>query len=124
MRLLRFFHLRWLLNKRVVKQVAWGLLWIILVILVSVGVSIAGVHLAGDIAKWGDFLKQYASVFLLWRVFLYAGLVYGWLWMRKRVIAREASHGCDETQAKRRLLVCEVCTAMAILVMEVSNWLV
>lgn len=120
MRILQFFRLGWLFNK----QVAWGLFWLILMILIALGVCMVGVRIAGDIEQWENWLIRYALVFLLWRMVLYAGLIYGWVWMRKRVIAREAGNGSDQTQIKRRLLVCEVCAIVVMLMMEVSNALV
>lgn len=117
MKLLRFFHLHWLLDKRVLKQFLRGLLWVLLVIVVALGVCIAGVQVTGDIEQWESWLTKYAPVFLLWRLALYAGLIYGWLWMRKRVIARE------QGQVKRRLLVSEFCALAVLIVMEVTNWL-
>ena len=117
-KMLRFFKFGWLLNKGVLR----GLLWFTCVVLVGLAVNMVGVGITGDIEQWRDWLIRYAPVFLLWRLMLYVTLIYGWLWMRKRLIAREESAGQNKKQVQQRLLVSEICAVATIVVMEVSNW--
>lgn len=120
-----FLKMRWLFNKRT----AWTLLWVVLLVLVAGLVNLAGVRIAGDIEGWTAWLKDHAAIFMVWRIALYAGVVCGWVWMRRRVLSREEAQ--EKAQEKKqeggskqsamRLIRIEVAAVAALLVLELSN---
>jgi hypothetical protein len=95
-----------------------SLLIVLLVTSVAVLVNVIGIRLAGDIASWDRWLKDHASVFFVWRLCLYAGTIYGWLWMRKRVLRRE-----ETPEGRKRFKRVEICAAASIVLLEVTNLL-
>jgi len=56
-----------------------------------------------------------AAYFFVWRLCLYATTIYGWRWMRRRLLAREA--GDD---ARKRLIRAEVAAMIAAAALEIS----
>ncbi|GAD20421.1 DUF4400 domain-containing protein [Acidovorax sp. MR-S7] len=50
---------------------------------------------------------------------VYGATAYGWVWMRRRLLAREAQRGADR-QERRRLLRSEIAGIAAILALEAS----
>lgn len=107
-----------ILRKVFNRRVAITLLVVLLVISVAVLVNVVGIQLAGDIQSWDRWLKENAPVFLMWRLCLYAGTVYGWLRMRKRVLQRETA-----PDGINRLKRVEVCAVASIILLEVTNFL-
>jgi len=99
-------------------RVALTLLALALVVTVAVLVNVVGIELAGDILSWDHWLKDNAPVFFVWRMLLYAATVYGWLWMRKRVLQRE-----ETVDARKRLKRVEICAAASIMLLEMTNFL-
>jgi len=55
------------------------------------------------------------TYFFLWRLCLYGATGYGWIWMRRRLLARESG-----TEARRRLLRAEVAGVAGIVALEAS----
>ena len=106
---------RWLLNRRAAK----ALLWTVGLVAATVGANIAGIYLAGSVDNWERWLTAAAGYFLVWRLCLYGATAYGWVWMRRRLLAREAQRGADR-QARRRLLRSEIAGIAAIVVLEAS----
>lgn len=51
----------------------------------------------------------------MWRLCLYGATVYGWVWMRRRLLARE-----EDAQARRRLVRSEIAGVVAIVALEAS----
>jgi hypothetical protein len=51
----------------------------------------------------------------VWRLCLYGATVYGWVWMRRRLLARE-----EDAQARRRLVRSEIAGVVAIVALEAS----
>ena len=51
----------------------------------------------------------------LWRLCLYGATVCGWVWMRRRLLARESG-----MEARRRLLRAEVAGVVGIVALEAS----
>lgn len=102
---------RWLLNSRVAR----ALLWTLLLVALAVAANIAGLYLVGSIVGWERWLADAAGYFLLWRLCLYGATAYGWVWMRRRLLARESG-----AEAGRRLLRAEVAGVIAIAVLETS----
>lgn len=103
--------LRWLFSRHAAKT----LLWLVLVVAAAVGANVAGIYLVGSVAAWERWLAASAGDFFIWRLCLYGGTAYGWVWMRRRLLARE-----DSTQARRRLIRAEVAGVLAIVALEAS----
>jgi hypothetical protein len=74
--------------------------------------------MAGGIDGWRQWMDAHAGWFLVWRLLLYAVTVYGWLWMRRRLHAREPEGG-----ARQRLLRVEVAAVLAVVALEVSQFM-
>ena len=106
---------RWLFNRRAMK----ALLWTVLLVAAAVGANIVGIYLVGSVANWERWLAATAGYFLVWRMCLYGATAYGWVWMRRRLLAREAKRGADR-QARRRLLRSEIAGVAAIVALEAS----
>ena len=102
---------RWLFNRREAK----ALLWTMVLAAVAVGANIVGIYLVGSVAGWERWLAAAAGYFLVWRLCLYGATAYGWVWMRRRLLARE-----DDAQARRRLVRSEVAGVVAIVALEAS----
>ena len=102
---------RWLFNRRAAK----ALLWTMVLAAVAVGANIVGIYLVGSVAGWERWLAAAAGYFLVWRLCLYGATAYGWVWMRRRLLARE-----DSMQARRRLIRAEVAGVLAIVALEAS----
>ena len=84
----------------------------------AVGANIVGIYLVGSVAGWEQWLAA-AGYFLVWRLCLYGATAYGWVWMRRRLLAREEQNGTDG-QARRRLVRSEIAGVFAIVVLEAS----
>ncbi|MGP6112125.1 hypothetical protein [Pseudomonas aeruginosa] len=94
------------------------LLWVILALLAAVAANVIGIHLAGGIDGWQAWLTAHSTHFLAWRLLLYAGTAYGWIWMRRRVLAREPDAG-----TRRCLLRAELAAVIAVAALELSPFL-
>ncbi|SPZ02581.1 Uncharacterised protein [Pseudomonas luteola] len=70
----------------------------ILVVLVALAFDLAGIKHLGSVQAWSAWRNEAYWYFFAWRLCLYAGLAYGWWWMRKRVLKREPT-----MQARARL---------------------
>ena len=102
---------RWLFNRRAMK----ALLWTVLLVAAAVGANIVGIYLVGSVANWERWLAATAGYFLVWRMCLYGATAYGWVWMRRRLLARE-----EDAQARRRLVRSEIAGVVAIVALEAS----
>ncbi|THC60045.1 hypothetical protein E6L39_36455 [Burkholderia cepacia] len=102
---------RWLFNRRAAK----ALLWTMVLAAVAGGATIVGLYLVGSVAGWERWLAAAAGYFLVWRLCLYGATAYGWVWMRRRLLARE-----DDAQARRRLVRSEIAGVVAIVALEAS----
>lgn len=102
---------RWLFNRRAAK----ALLCTMVLAAVAVGANIVGIYLVGSVAGWERWLAAAAGYFLVWRLCLYGATAYGWVWMRRRLLARE-----DDAQARRRLVRSEIAGVVAIVALEAS----
>lgn len=102
---------RWLFNRRVGKL----LLWTVLLLVAALAANIAGIHYLGSVVDWERWLAEASGYFFLWRLCLYGATVYGWIWMRRRLLAREPG-----TEARRRLLRAEVAGVAGIVALEAS----
>lgn len=97
------------------RRAAKALLWTVVIIAVAVGTNIAGIYLVGSVAGWEQWLAARAGYFLVWRLCLYGATAYGWVWMRRRLLARE-----EDAQARRRLVRSEIAGVLAIVALETS----
>ena len=107
-----------ILRKVFNRRVALALLIAVLVVVIVIMVNFVGIELAGDIPSWELWLKDNAPVFFVWRVLLYAATIYGWIWMRKRVLQRE-----ETVQSRKRFKRVEICAMASIVLLEVTNFL-
>ncbi len=103
--------LRWLFSRRAAK----ALLWTVLIVAAAVAANIAGIYLVGSVAGWERWLAAAAGYLFVWRLCLYGATVYGWIWMRRRLLVRE-----DDAQARRRLVRTEIAGVVAIVALEAS----
>jgi len=106
---------RWLFSRRAAKV----LLWTVALVVAAVGANILGIYLVGSVSGWERWLAAASGYFLVWRLCVYAATAYGWLWMRRRLLAREDQSGTDG-QARRRLIRAEVAGIVAIVALEAS----
>jgi len=102
---------RWLLNRNVGK----ALLWTVLLLALAVAANILGIYLLGSIDDWQHWLSAAAGYFLVWRLCLYVATIYGWRWMRRRLLTREA--GAD---ARKRQVRSEIAAVIAVAALEIS----
>ena len=102
---------RWLFSRRAAK----ALLWTAVITAAAVVANIVGIYLVGSVAGWEPWLAASAGYFLMWRLCLYGATAYGWVWMRRRLLTREA-----DPQARRRLLRSEIAGVIAIVALEAS----
>lgn len=107
--------LRWLFSRRAAKT----LLWTVVIVAAAVGANIAGIYLVGSVGGWERWLAASAGYFFIWRLCLYGATAYGWVWMRRRLLAREDQDEPDG-QARRRLMRSEIAGVVAIVVLEAS----
>jgi len=105
-------------NRLRLRRTGLGLLGALFVLLVAVATNLIGIYLAGGIAGWQTWLTAHSNHFLGWRLLLYAGTAYGWIWMRRRVLAREPN-----ASTRRRLLRAELAAVGAVVALEFSSFL-
>lgn len=103
--------LRWLCNRRAVR----ALLWTVLLLAAAVAANVAGIYFVGSISGWERWLDEVSGVFLLWRLCLYGATLYGWVWMRRRLLARQS-----DAQTRRRLRRTEIAAGLAMVTLEGS----
>src|SRR3546814_5215430 len=89
-----WLKVRWLLNRRTARV----LLWTVLLLAVAVAVNVAGIYFIGSISGWEQWLADVSGFFLVWRLSLYGATVYGWVWMRRRLLARQPVSQRSEEQ--------------------------
>ena len=106
-----WWRLGWLLNRRVGLALAWAALLLV----AGTAVNLAGIRMAGSIDGWQRWMDAHAGVFLAWRLLLYGATVWGWLWMRRRLLARE-----PDGVAGQRLLRVEIAAIVAVFALEAS----
>jgi hypothetical protein len=99
------------------QRAARVLLWGMLLLIAATAANVAGIHLAGSLDGWRQWLKSQTDHFLIWRLLLYAGTAWGWRWLRRRVVAREPG---GKTQS--RLLRAEMAAVLAVTALEISQF--
>ncbi|OJW83890.1 MAG: hypothetical protein BGO66_14685 [Alicycliphilus sp. 69-12] len=105
---------RWLFSRSAAKV----LLWTVVLVAAAVGTNVVGIYLVGSVAGWERWLAAASGYFLVWRLCLYGATAYGWGWMRRRLLAREA-----DAHARRRLVRSEIAGVVAIAALEASLWM-
>jgi hypothetical protein len=90
------------------------LLWAALAFGAAVLANLAGIRALGGIAGWEAWLRAHAGHFFIWRLVLYAATLYGWCWMRQRLLKREPEAG-------PRLRRLEIVAALALVALETSR---
>jgi len=100
---------------RRLRPLAGALAWTLALLIISLLANLVGIRLAGDVVGWQHWLSAHSGVFLGWRVLLYAGTAWGWLWMRRRLRAREPGGA-----AVGRLLRVEIAAVLVLLALEAS----
>jgi hypothetical protein len=98
------------------RRIGTVLLWAALAFGAAALANLAGIHALGGIAGWEQWLRAHAGHFFVWRLFLYAATVTGWVWMRRRLLRREPDAG-------PRLRRLEIVAALAIVALEISRLL-
>ncbi len=110
----KWWQLRWLFNRRTGAMFVWTLLLLATAIIVN----LLGIRVAGSVENWQRWMSEHAAVFLIWRLMLYAFTMYGWIWMRRRLLAREP--GASTQQRLRRA---ELSAVLAVILLETSQFL-
>ncbi|HHQ4822932.1 TPA: hypothetical protein ACSQZH_000720 [Pseudomonas aeruginosa] len=100
--------LRWLSSRR-------AILVLVSLLIAATAVNVVGIRIAGGIEGWQRWMAAQSGAFLAWRLLLYAATAWGWLWMRRRLRAREPEHA-----AGQRLLHAEIAAIVAVIVLEAS----
>lgn len=86
-----------------------ALAWALLLLMVAVMINVLG-----DMQYWRGWVRDHALGLLLWRMGLYAVLIYSWLRIRTRLLLRGA-------QIRPRLRRTEVAGIAALVLLEISN---
>src|SRR3546814_20733215 len=100
---LAWLRLPWLFNRRV----GVALLWTLLVVAAAVAVNIAGIHVVGGVEGWQHWLQAHAGHFFVWRLCLYGATAYGWWWLRRLLLRRDAyprAHHLLQSSGRGRVL--------------------
>ncbi|WP_043689284.1 hypothetical protein [Luteimonas huabeiensis] len=108
----------WVAVRRYGARALLALLMLVMVLIAAAVVNLVGIRMAGSIEGWHQWMRAHAGWFLAWRLLLYTVTVYGWLWMRRRLHAREPDGG-----ARQRLLRVEIAAVLAVVALEVSRFM-
>lgn len=106
--------MNWIGLHRRGRRLGLALLWALLLLAATITANLVGIHLAGGIEGWQQWLTAHTGHFLAWRLLLYASTAWGWMWMRRRVLAREPG-------TRPRLLRAEIAAVMAVAALEISQ---
>ncbi|VFR32001.1 hypothetical protein ANK1_4054 [plant metagenome] len=107
--------MNWATVRRYGSRLLTALLLLVAVLVLAIAVNVIGIRIAGSIEGWERWMEAHAGFFLVWRLLLYGGTAWGWIWMRRRLRAREP----DSTTAQR-LLRLEIAAVVALLILEGS----
>ena len=91
-----------------------GAVWALGLVIAAILINVLAIRLLGDGQVWSNWLRDHTLGLLLWRLCLYAALIYGWRWMRARLLQREPD-------ATTRLRCAECAGVAALVLLEVSN---
>lgn len=88
-------------------------LWCLGVLGALVLINVIGIALAGNVGRWQAWMASHATSFLAWRLILYANIGAGWVWMHRRVLAREPGR-----ETEWRLARVEVTCILVVILLE------
>ena len=92
--------------------------------MVAFFINMIGISITGTVENWQHYLTKNAHYFFVWRLTVYGLVIVGWLWAKKRLIAREYAQDKPSMNSfKQRILRIELSTAIAFIALEVSNGL-
>lgn len=91
-----------------------GAVWALGLVVAALLINVLAIRLLGDVQAWSNWLRDHTLGLLLWRLCIYAALIYGWRWMRARLLQREPD-------AAARLRRAEWAGVAALVLLEVSN---
>jgi hypothetical protein len=104
--------------RRFSRRVGVVLVWCLAILGVAILVNVTGIRLVGSVAGWIGWLERHAGVFLIWRLVLYGVIALGWLWMRKRLLQREAA-----AETAWRLARIEAASLLVVALLESTQFL-
>ena len=99
---------------RLLGRVGTASVWAFLLV-AAAAVNLIGIRMAGNAEAWDLWMKQHIAWFFAWRLLLYAATIAGWIWMRRRLIAREPGRATH-----LRLLRVEISAVVAFVALEAS----
>lgn len=91
-----------------------GVLWAFGVMIAAVLINLLATRLLDGVQAWIGWLRDHSLGLLIWRLCLYVALIYGWLWMRARLLQREP-------EAAQRLRRAEGAGVAALMLLEMVN---
>lgn len=100
---------------RLLSRAGTASIWAFLLVAAAATANFIGIRMAGNAEAWDLWMKQHSSWFFAWRLLLYAGTVAGWVWMRRRLAARERDRATH-----LRLLRAEIAAMVAFIALEAS----
>jgi hypothetical protein len=109
-----WLRLPWLFNRRVGLALSKGLLKGLLVG-IALAAILAGLRL-GRIEDWQRWMADYAGLFLVWRLFLYAVIVWGGFCLCRRLRQYERS-----PEARQRWRYMKVAVVISLVLLEASQ---
>lgn len=100
---------------RVLGRAGTASVWAFVLVAAAAVANFIGIRMAGDNAAWQLWMKEHSAWFFGWRVILYAGTIAGWVWMRRRLVAR-----APDRAVHLRLLRVEIAAIVAFIALEAS----
>jgi hypothetical protein len=97
------------------RRIGMALLWTVVLLAIAIAVNVIGIRLLGSITSWDHRMNDHASHFLAWRLSLYAGTIYAWMWLHQRLQRREPG-----AVTNQRLLRTEIAAVLALAAIESS----
>lgn len=105
--------IRMITNSRFFRFKHWSLIGLtLLIVAIAIVFNLFGIYLTGSLESWIAWLAGSYWYFFAWRVVVYVAVVLGWVWMRKRIFAREPD-------SRRRINRAEIAFAATIVLMEI-----
>lgn len=100
---------------KVLSRAGIASVWAFVLVAAAAVANFIGIRMAGDNTAWQLWMEEHAAWFFGWRVILYAGTIAGWVWMRRRLVARE-----PDRAVHLRLLRVEIAAIVAFIALEAS----
>jgi hypothetical protein len=105
--------IRMITNNRFFRFKFWRLIGVTLLIMaIAIIFNLFGIYLTGGLGNWIVWLADSYWYFFVWRMVLYVALVWGWVTLRRRILAREPD-------SRRRVFPVEIAVVGTFLLMEV-----